>query len=542
LVRETQRGLTDLARTPAWFDVTKRVLATSLLRAEEAAPTRAANLARSAVLAGEPSYLRSMPGRTVRLSAEALLDYARKYLDRARAHSVLVRPMAADATDAKSAAAAPSGDDVAGEPVKPSVEPATARGWMRAPGFGSAYHGKLTNGMEVVVVPRQRAPFHTAVLAFHGGSADVEARGVNIAAGWALARFAQPWSWGRWFETRIEPDLTEDVMRASGSDAAVTLEQLRAVNDNLRVTWPPRQFTQRLSVFRKEDEAPPSVLSRKLKAALYGSHRYGRAVTTDDILRITPNDIQEFLNTVRRPDSALLVLVGDFKPEAVVAAAEQKLGGLARPQTHPLRAPQPALERAQAAAGSHILVQQQAGLSNVDWRWQCVLPPATAETAAAGAIFAQVLQNALHRELRERVGSSYQVSQDVLTMRGGTTVLSLRADVDYAYLKPVLATVRGFVESQPSSFLDENRVARAREDVARLFNSGFDDTRSIAQKIVSAWNLGWPLETWDKYPDRVFQIDSAEITKAADQCRGNWAMGLLGDGARIRAALADWNP
>jgi zinc protease len=538
IVREILHGLTDTTRTVSGFEEHKRTLATSLLGAEEDMATRALNLALSTDLTDQPNYIRSLPTRTVQLSADAVVDYLRKYLDRERSHAVLVEPLPADSAEPESNATASTSTTV----VEPApVDEATARGWMQRPGLGSAFRGKLKNGMEVVVVPRPRAPFHTAVLAYHGGSADADVRGVDVAALWSLRRFALHDSWGRTLQSRIEPDITMEIVHASGSDASVTLEQLRAMSD-APVTWPPPQFPSRLSAYQKEEQARTSVLARRLKTALYGSS--WRIATRDDLLRITPSDVQSFLGMIRRPENTTLVVVGDVNPNAVMAAADEKFGAQSGAESsRPLPTAQPALDQAQVAAGGHILVEHQADLANVEWRWQCILPAATPESVAAGGIVAQTLSDALNREMGEREGaSSYEVRHDIEILRGGTAVLSLRADVEYGYLKPLFGTLRTFVDSPANSFLDKNRVARARENVARRFNSWFENTQSIALKVACGWNLGWPSELWETYPDRLFLVDEAQIASSGEHCRSNWVMGLLGDEQRIRSELAGWSP
>lgn len=537
IVREMLRGLTDITRTVTGFDEHKRMLATSLLGAEEDTATRALNLALSTDLADQPNYIRSLPTRTVTLSADAVADFFKKYLNRARAHAVLVEPLPADSTEPESV---PTPTDTAAGALPAPVDEATARGWMKSPGLGSAFRAKLKNGMEVVVVPRPRAPFHTAALAYHGGSAVADARGVDVAVLWSLRRFTLPGSWGRTLQSRIEPDLTTEVIHASGSDASITLEQLRAMSA-VRIAWPPPQFPSRLSVYQKEEQASTSVLGRRMRAALYGSS--GRAATSDDLLRITPGDVQGFVGTIRRPENATLVVVGDVNPDTVLAMAEEKFGAESGAETsRPLPTPEPALDQAQVEAGSHILVEHHAGLPGVEWRWQCILPAATPESVAASGIFGQALSDAIHGELREPVGSWYEIRREVDTRRGGTAVLSLRADVDYGYLKPLFAALRAFVDKPAISFLDKNRVVRARENVARQFNSWFESTQSIALKVVSEWNLGWPLEIWDTYPNRLFQVSDAPIAASGEHCRSNWVLGILGDEQRIRSALAGWNP
>jgi hypothetical protein len=50
------------------------------------------------------------------------------------------------------------------------------------------------------------------------------------------------------------------------------------------------------------------------------------------------------------------------------------------------------------------------------------------------------------------------------------------------------------------------------------------------------WNRDWPLESIDRFSERLFETQLGEVLETSERCRANWVMGLLGDKAWLQAA------
>jgi len=102
------------------------------------------------------------------------------------------------------------------------------------------------------------------------------------------------------------------------------------------------RLVQRLAVARSQ----PGVRAREaLVARLYGDHPYGRELPeVDDVAVVSAEDLRALHRGRVGPDGAVLVLVGDLDPDAVVGTVQDALGGWGgSPATAPLPAPVPAL-------------------------------------------------------------------------------------------------------------------------------------------------------------------------------------------------------
>jgi predicted Zn-dependent peptidase len=398
----------------------------------------------------------------------------------------------------------------------------------------------LSNGLQVIVLPRAGSPFHTVLLGFKGGEAHASPAGVTTAELWS--RNFEDWSprlWGVDYHTRVTQNATMEVLRGAGSDVRQTLKYLRRVI-GFSIFWPPRGFSQRVEVFEREDRAPPAALGRTLSRAIYGEQPLGQRPTAKELEKITPADVTHWVDKVRRPSNGALVVVGDVDPDAVAAAAEAELGhwgaGAAR---GPGPVDPPPLDALGGAAPGQAFIQDRASAQQPTIELGCVLPPVTPENTAAQEVFALGLKKALFVELREQEGASYSVRGDIQTLAGGTSVLRLSADVGYQQLVPALRRVRALT-AQPEAVVASAKVfASTRGAAAGEFRVGAATTEWMAMRLFQMWNFRWPLETPDQLPARALNASAAEVTEAARRCAGSWVIGLLGDGARLREAWAE---
>lgn len=83
------------------------------------------------------------------------------------------------------------------------------------------------------------------------------------------------------------------------------------------------------------ENRPNTVLYQQLMNAAYGFHPYGRSVigVESDLDAVAPARLQAFYKTYYRPDNAVLIITGQFDPQATLAAIEQAFGRIPKPDT-----------------------------------------------------------------------------------------------------------------------------------------------------------------------------------------------------------------
>jgi zinc protease len=524
------------------FEALKRFTAAKSVYREENMVSRALNLAWSSEHVGKPTFLRDLERQMVGRSWQNIDEYARAYLGREYAHVVLVRPGAPERVQFKLASSSPDASPASSSlpPAPPAPLPAANSPARPVAGErGTKLLAKLethvlANGLKVILLPRSGSPFHTVVLGFRGGTAQATPPGVLVAALWGRQRF--DWSpdvFGLNYRYSMWEDSTEEVLRSTGSDVRLTLHYLGQLV-GYQTFWPPQRFNDRLEVFEREDQAPRQAFERALSHAFYGTHPLGASPTTKDIQRITPGEVLRWVDRARRPRNAALVIVGEFDPQQALAAAETELGGWGRSAgpSPELPAPPP-LERVSVAGDARVLFQNRPASLQAEVHFRCLLPPATADNMAARIIFRDSAQRTLFARLREQLGASYSVHASTTPFVGGTTVLDVTADVNYARLADGLRQMRTVLMDAGSPAIDQATFERARVLAARDLRL---DTREMAIELVEMWNRGWPLDVLDRLPDAARAVRFEDVTEIAESCRESWVLGLLGDERRARAA------
>lgn len=523
----------------------KRTVATRLSGAEAFVIPRTMNAAASLAVTGSPTFLRSKADRVVALDSGSVSDFYRQYLSADRAHTVFFRPSTRGRASTVAAGIPVGGEGGNHEQVSggPAPSQQDVEGWMRSPHLAEARQATLDNGLQVVVLARPGAAFHSLILAYHGGVANEPTPGAGIASLWSKQRFRiSSATWGVAYWDGVEPDVTYETMGAPGTDIGLTLRELGNEHD-FRVFWPPDQFRSRLEAYKRQDRFPDTMFTRRLKRALFGAHPYGRTTTNADLEAVLPKDVYQFMDAIRSPNNGIAVLVGDVDPAAAMATLSAQLGSARAPAgPAPTAAPPPPLGESAAQPGQRIVVQDRPGSDSGRMVFRCLVPRVDAQALGATGVFAQALHNLFFGELRRRTAESYTVRTHTEYLRNGAAVIDVASDVDEGRLPLAVNAVRRWVEQPAGDWLNERVVTEARQGQARRFNLSFDSSQELAWQIVNMWNRGWPIDTFDHLPEQVMATKPADLAPLSDACKANWVLGFLGNQAPIVAAIGGWNP
>jgi zinc protease len=533
-VHQLERTLSNRVHSSSWFEAYKRHVAVTSTYSEENSIARALSLAESAAVYGDPTSLRRRPDRIIALPEAKVADFYAKHLSNELSHAVLVSPASSAAS---AAASSPLSDDATASVPRTPPPPGVMRAWMRDLGIDDSVRKRLDNGLEIVAIGKPGSPFHSVVLGFRAGAVE----GVPNAA-ISAARFARQWLrlpptvWGLSYDTRIFEDWMSDTLRSTGSDIRFTLKQLDEAMA-YPVSWPSPQFTSQLEVLRSEESAPEALWNRAHDAALFGSHFYGAYTNADQTRNVSATDVYRYTSAIRRPDNAVLVIVGDMDPEKAVKIASEVFGSWHVPAAEPSPITTPPAIETVAKPHAGLRIQHQPGSSQAVFRLSCLLPRTTAETIASARVFDELLGSQLFGTLRETQRASYSVSHGVQRLRGGTTLFWAEADVDPARLPPALAALRRFIEPSSDAVpLDIGALELSRADVARGFNLSLGTSVDLARGLVTYWKNDWPLTALERLPEQVLAVQPGDVSRLVEHCQANAVLSALGDERRIREA------
>jgi zinc protease len=209
-----------------------------------------------------------------------------------------------------------------------------------------AFHGKLDNGLEVVVVPDRRAPVVTHMVWYRVGGAD-EPQGKS-----GIAHFLEHLMF-KGTDTIPAGEFSKIVARLGGQDNAFTAQDITAYFQriakeklpdvmkmeadrmaNLRLAEKD-VLTERKVILEERrsrvDNDPSSLLQEQMMASLYLAHPYHTPVIgwEAEMKGLTRADALAFYKRFYAPNDAILVVTGDVEPEQVMALAKETYGKIA---------------------------------------------------------------------------------------------------------------------------------------------------------------------------------------------------------------------
>ncbi len=236
-----------------------------------------------------------------------------------------------------------------------------------SPASNLAFHGKLDNGLEVVVVPDTRAPVVTHMVWYRVGAAD-EPQGKS-----GIAHFLEHLMFKG--TEKVPPgEFSKIVARLGGQDNAFTAQDITSYFQRVAKEKLPQVMemeadrmanlrldehevlTERKVIMEERrsrvDNDPGSLLQEQIMAALYVAHPYHNPVIgwETEIRKLDRADALAFYKKFYAPNNAILVVTGDVQPEEVMALAKDTYGKIPAnpevggPRTRPAE-PEPLAER-----------------------------------------------------------------------------------------------------------------------------------------------------------------------------------------------------
>lgn len=220
----------------------------------------------------------------------------------------------------------------------PALAPERAVTWPKRT------RARLSNGLQVVLAEAHSIPKFHGELFFRSGEALVSDRSAGLAE---LTAAVLRTGTARRTSRQIEEDL-----RRLGADLGATAGQdtsaisfaglsefaeplLQIVNELAReASFPEAEFErerrQKLEEVKLERTSPGFLAGERLRKALFGAHPYARVSPSEEqVAAYKREDLKAVYREIYTPENALLVMVGDFNPHAMLKIVEKIFGGWA---------------------------------------------------------------------------------------------------------------------------------------------------------------------------------------------------------------------
>jgi len=397
-------------------------------------------------------------------------------------------------------------------------------------------HFVLANGLEVVVIPDNRAPVATHMLWYKVGSAD-ETPGKS-----GLAHFLEHLMFkgtaknpaGRFSQVVATVGGQENAFTAAdytGYFQRVPRDQLKTMMEFEADRMTGLVLTDdvvrpELNVVLEEQNMrvannPGTRLGEQMEAALYLNHPYGRPVIgwRHEIEQLDREDALDFYRRFYTPNNAILVIAGDVTPDWIRTLAADTYAKVPRvAEIKPRTRPQ---EPAQEAARTVTLADPRVTQPSVS-RYYLVPSSTSAHPGESEAI--EVLAHILGRGSNSRLYHTLVFSRGIAVNAGasydGTAVDATRLSV-YATPKPgtSLQQLEEAIDAVLAEIMDKGVTS---EELTRSQNRMIadaiyanDNQRAMAQWYGAALATGASVDDVRIWPDRIRAVSADSVREAA---------------------------
>jgi zinc protease len=408
-------------------------------------------------------------------------------------------------------------------------------GPTRAASGPDVAHFKLTNGLEVVVIPDHRTPVVTHMLWYRVGSAD------ETAGRSGLAHFLEHLMFkgtktnpmGLFSQTVATIGGEENAFTSSdytGYYQRVTREHLKSMMEfeadrMTGLVLTDEVVKPELNVVLEEQNMrvannPSARLDEQLDAALYLNHPYGRPIIgwRQEIEKLNRDDALAFYKRFYTPNNAILVIAGDVTGEEVKTLAEATYGKVERvtevaPRMRPL---EPVQEASRTVTLADPRVTQPSVLRYY------LAPSATSAPDESEAL--EVMAHVLGRGSNSRLYQALVFDQSIAvsasavyystaldysrlsvggTPKPGTTLQQLEQAID--------AVIADFIEKGPTG----DELDRAKNKLIAEAAYAQDNQSTLARWYGAALATGGTVEKVAAWPDRVRTVTADQVREAA---------------------------
>ncbi|KRA16851.1 pitrilysin family protein [Lysobacter sp. Root604] len=528
-------------------------------------------LAECAVYSGKPDCYREELETLMAATPESVRAAGQKWLG-VGSHTLVVQPSDKPASSLPETAAAAPASAPAAVPapdpkfktVKSDVDRSTGvpvTQTFPALSFPTPQRGKLSNGMEVVLVERHEIPVVQLLMEFPGGytadqgrklgtasfamsmldegagdygalqlAARKEALGAELGAGASLDSASISLSA---LKDKLDPslDLFADVVRRPRFDAA-EIERVRA-------TW--------LAGIKQEKARPQTAALRVLPPLLYGAgHAYAIPFTGSgteaSIASLTRDDLVAFHRDWLQPDKVRIVVVGDTSLKDIVPQLEKRFGDWKPAPNAPALPEVATVPRPKAP---RVFLVDQPGAIQSNLYVGEVVPP----TSDAGSIDFDFANGVLGGEFSSRLNmnlredkhwayGSYSGASNTKGQRPWIASAAVQSDKTVDSIKELKREIDAFTSGQTP--ITEAEVAKIRASNTLSLPGAYETANAVLGQVAGNLRYGRPDDYIVQYKARNDAMTPALAQAAAktiDPAAVTWV--VVGDLSKIEQPIRD---
>jgi zinc protease len=301
---------------------------------------------------------------------------------------------------------------------------------------------------------------------------------------------------------------------ADNLEWALDLESDRMVNAFVRQEDLDSEMTVVRNEFEASENNPLGVLYRRVLAAAYLWHNYGKPVigSRSDIENVPIDRLQAFYRRYYQPDNAILIVAGKIDEAETLRLVQKYFAPIPRPE----RVLQRLYTTEPTQDGERQVVLRRVGdVQNVIAAYHA--PPGSHEDFAALQIVSQILTSPpsgrLYKALVE-TGKASNVGSSLLQLRDPGMTMYLAEVRTEASLDDAQQTLLATIDDIASTPFTEEEVERARNRLLSAIELQLNNTEQVALQLSNWEAMGdWRLLFLNR--DRLRRVSVADAQRVA---------------------------
>jgi zinc protease len=321
---------------------------------------------------------------------------------------------------------------------------------------------------------------------------------------------------------------TRDYFRGSlrmlkeNRDEAFDLLRLSLTSPHFDVVDVERIRSQLMSGLRRETTSPNALAGRKFLQAAYGDHPYGRETggTLQSVPTVTVNDLRDYTHRVLAKDTLRVAVVGDVDVATLGKLLDQTFGGL------PAKADLAVIPDVEAAKPPQqffipldvpqtVVTFGGPGIERED--------PNFMATYVVNHILGGGASSRLYREVREKRGLAYSVSESLLWMQHSGLFIGstgTRSDRAAKTIEAINQEVRRMAEDGPT----QQELNEAKSYIKGSQMLALDTSSKLASALLQYQLDKLPIDYIEK---RNALVEAVTLDQAKQAAKRLWGHGLM---------------
>ena len=411
----------------------------------------------------------------------------------------------------------------------------------------------LPNGMQVILAESPAFPKISAQLFFRSGNAAVAHSAPGLAE--MTATVVRTGTASR-SSRRIEEDLRRlgaNLRTSAGADtSAISASGLSEFPEGLlelvadlarHASFPENEFErerrQRIEELRVERTTPGFLASERMRRVLFGEHPYAIiAPAEEQVGRYRKEQLEAFYRENYSPTNALLILVGDFKSEAILERVAKAFGDWRAGQPELFEPPAPPRHRGRHVHLVHVpgSVQTEVLVANLaitrrhpDW-YRLVM----ANSILGGAFHSRLVAN-----IREQKGYTYSPHSGINALQQ-YGYFNVHAAVRHEVVAATLTEIFYEMDRIRSLPVTSEELESARSYLSGIFSLGVATQDGLLGQLSAVYLDRLPEDYLETYRERIRALTADDIIGAARRHfdSANAQIILVGDHEQIAGQAA----